>query len=444
MKRSLVKLLAMMFAVVMLFSLAACANNGTSTETSAETSAEASIEASAETSAETSAEPVAESEEPELKTDTLQIGLLIHTTEWFASVDMTNYYEFNSMVAYINDVLGGWQIGDTLYTIEAVNVDGQSDNEALRAGAISLVDAGVDFVVETNDFWVMSCEDVFEESGVMHCCAYTTYVPGYMSPDNPMAFTASNGAVGDYATAFNVLNEVYPEVGSVIFANDDNGVNEELFNLMATYGEQYGIDVLDNYIKYSGDTTDYSAIALQIVESGADCFMGNGTPDAYGAILKEVRALGSDAVCACIQGKPASTLMEYAGEDACYNAFTMGPSTREDDKTENTDVFNGVVEKVRELYGDEAAGSFDGAACNNLYVMLQAMQKAGSIDPAAVAAAWESMGTVETIYGTGYTGGEETYGIANHAIGSPRSVSVIDPTAEDGWYFWGWIDVLIP
>ena len=137
-------------------------------------------------------------------------------------------------------------------------------------------------------------------------------------------------------------------------------------------------------------------------------------------------------------------LMEYAGEDACYNAFTLGPSTREADKTQNTDIFNGVVEKVRELFGDEAAESFDGAACNNLYVMLQAMQTAGSIDPAVVAAAWETMGTVETIYGTGYTGGEETYSIAGHAIGSPRSVSVIDPTAEDGWYFWGWIDVLIP
>ena len=54
----------------------------------------------------------------------------------------------------------------------------------------------------------------------------------------------------------------------------------------------------------------------QLVDSGADAFLGNGSPDAYGALLKAVRALGSDMVCACAQGKTATTLMEYAGEEA--------------------------------------------------------------------------------------------------------------------------------
>lgn len=432
------KSLALLLVLVFCFTLASCGAGNTG-------ASPASSPAPASSAPASSAAP--ESEAPatqELKTGTLKIGLLIHTTNWFAAIDMPNYYEFNAMVDYVNNVLGGWQIGDTLYQIEAVNVDGQSDNEALRAGAISLVDAGVDFVVETNDFWVMSCEDIFEEAGVLHSCAYPVYVPGYMGPDNPMAFTASNGAVGDYASAFNVLHEAYPDVKTVIFANDDNGINELLFGLMKTYGAQYGITVLDEFIKYPGDTTDYSAVALQIVQSGADCFMGQGSPAAYGAILKEVRAQGSDAVCACVQGKPATMLMEYAGADASSNAFTLGPSTREEDKSKNTDIFNAVVEQVRKLYGDDAAKSFDGAACNNLYVMLQAMQKAGSVDPKEVKTAWENMGTVNTIYGPGTTGGETTYGIANHAIGSPRSVSIIDPTAKDGWSFWGWIDVKIP
>jgi hypothetical protein len=79
-----------------------------------------------------------------------------------------------------------------------------------------------------------------------------------------------------------------------------------------------------------------------------------------------------------------------------------------------------------------------------MYVILQLMQKCGSVDPADVAAEWEKGGQIETIYGTGTIGGEETYGVANHAIGSPRSVSIIDPDAEDGWYFAEWIDTEIP
>jgi hypothetical protein len=172
--------------------------------------------------------------------------------------------------------------------------------------------------------------------------------------------------------------------------------------------------------------------------------MGNGSPEAFGALLKEVRALGSDAVMACIQGKPAAMLMEYAPADALYNGFTLGASTRASDLNMNPEMLNKVVEKVRELYGDETAATFDGAACNNLYVMLQCMQIANSVDPKEVAKAWENLTTIDTIYGEGTAGGLETYGIANHAVGHPKLVSVIDPEAEDGWKFWGWIDVAIP
>jgi branched-chain amino acid transport system substrate-binding protein len=377
-------------------------------------------------------------------TDVLKIGLLVHQTDWFAGVDMPNFYEFNAMVAYVNDELGGWKIGDTTYTLEAVNMDGRSDPEALRAGAIALVDAGVKFVVETNDFWVVANESVFEDAGVLHSSAYCTYVPEYISEENPMAFTASDGSIGDYAAAFEVLSKFYPDVKSVVCAENDNGINEELFEFTKRYGAQHGIEVLDDFIMYAGDTTDYSATALQIVNSGADCFLGNGTPEAYGALLKEVRALGSDAVMACIQGKPVTMLMEYAPAEALYNGFTLGASTRASDLDMNPELLNAVVEKVRELYGDEIAATFDGAACNNLYVMLQCMQIAGSTDPKEVASAWENLTTVDTLYGVGTAGGLETYGVANHVIGHPKPVSLIDPEAEDGWSFRGWIDVKIP
>ena len=439
---SKLRLVALMLAVIMVVALCGCGTGKGSAEKS---------NAGMSSGGPGSAEPgsadksnMGESSTDTGKEATLDIGLLIHTTEWFATVDMTNNYEFNAMVAYINDELGGWKIGDTTYKIKTVQMDGASDNDALRNGAIALVDAGVKFVVETNDFWVINCEDVFEDAGVMHTCAYCVYIPGYISPENPMAFTASNGTIGDYTTAFNVLKEVYPDVKKILYVENDNGNNAITFDKVKEIGGAMGFEVLEQNVLYPGDTTDYSSVALQIVQSGADCFFGNGSPDAYGAILKEVRAQGSDMVCACIQGKPATMLMEYAGKEASYNAFTLGPSTRESDKDKNTDILNGVVAKVRELYGDEAAASFDGAACNNLYVMLQAMQKAGSTDPQEVAKAWENMGTVETIYGTGYTGGELTYGNPNHAIGSPRSVSILDPTAEDGWYFWGWMETKIP
>ena len=425
------RILALLMAAAMLFALAACSNQAD--DTSDPPTGESTP----------ASEPAGEEPGGETKTGTLKIGLLVHTTGWFAGVDTPNYNEFTALVDYINNDMGGWTVGDTTYQIEPVYADGQSDYPALRTAAMSLVDAGVDFVIETNDFWVNTCADVFEDEGIMHVSAYCTLAPDYIVEANPLAFTGSNGSAGDYATAISVLREYYPDVKSIVFCENDNGNMDITYPLVQSIAEENGIEVVGSII-YPGDTTDFSTVAMQIVDSGADCFFGNGSPDAYGAILKAVRAQGSDAVCACIQGKPASTLMEYAGADASSNAFIFGASVRESDRDKNTDIFNALVDKLTELYGEETAATVDGAAANSLYIVLQLMKQCGSVDPATVAAEWEKGGEIETIYGPSTIGGEETYGVANHAVGNPRAVSIIDPEAEGGWYFADWIPTLVP
>ena len=72
------------------------------------------------------------------------------------------------------------------------------------------------------------------------------------------------------------------------------------------------------------------------------------------------------------------------------------------------------------------------------------MQRAGSVDPRDVAAAWEEGGEIDSLYGPATIGGTETYGVGNHAVGTPKAVSLMNPDAEDGWEFAGWIAVDIP
>ena len=438
------KTLALILALAMVFALAGCA--GVDAETAAKLD---SIQATLDSiEAKLSEAPAAEeeaAEEPaaELKTGVLPIGLMVNTTGWFASVDTANYNEFNAMVKYINEN-GGWQVGDTVYTLEPVIVDGQSDYPALRTAAMSLVDAGVDFVVETNDFWVNSCADVFEDEGIFHASAYcVSNNTGYLIPENELAFTGSNGTVGDLRACFAILKEYYPEAKTVAFANDDNGSTDETYAILEGIAADMGFEMVGKVI-YPGDTTDYTSYAQQLVDTGADVFLGNGTPDAFGAILKAIRAMGDDMIMACGQGKPVSLVIEYAGADAATNGFTIGVSTRASDAAENTDLFNSLVEVVRAEYGEDAAAAFDGAAANTLYVILQMMQKAESVDPADVAAAWEEGGAIKTLYGDAVIGGSETYGVENHAVAHPRPVSIMDPEAEEGWYFAGWIDVELP
>ena len=446
------KAIAIVLAVMMILSLAACGGSSASpaqldeilsTLKSIQSTLDSLEAAPAAPAPEAPAEEApAEEAAPAGDAETLKIGLMVHTTGWFAGVDTPNFNEFNAMVDYIN-ANGGWEVGGKTYMLEPVFADGQSDYPALRTAAMSLVDAGVKFVVETNDFWVNSCADVFEDEGIMHASAYCIGVPDYLIPENPLAFTGTDGATGDLRACMTILQKYYPDVHTVAYANDDNGGTDATYAQLQSFCGDYGLEMVGSVV-YPGDTTDYSSYAQMLADTGADAFIGNGSPDAYGALLKAVRSLGDDMVMACAQGKPVAMVMEYAGADASYNGFTIGASTRASDADRNTPIFNDLVAAVREKYGDDAASTFDGAAANTLYIMLQMMQKAGSVDPEAVAAAWAEGGDIDTLYGPGSIGGNETYGVENHAVSHPRPLSQMNPDAEDGWEFVDWVDVLVP
>ena len=250
------KILALVLASVMLLALCACGGSVDTGKLDEILTALESIEAQVDALAgEPAPAPAAEAEAPAGDAEeapdapaaaesaaVLPIGLMVNQTGWFAMVDAPNFYEFNAMIDYINEDLGGWTVGDTTYTLEAVCVDGQSDYPALRTAAMSLVDAGVDFVVETNDFWVNSCADVFEDEGIMHVSAYCVLAPDYIVPENPLAFTGSNGAAGDYRTACAALAEYFPEVKTIVMAENDNGNFDLTFPLVQSYAAEYGID----------------------------------------------------------------------------------------------------------------------------------------------------------------------------------------------------------
>jgi hypothetical protein len=59
---------------------------------------------------------------------------------------------------------------------------------------------------------------------------------------------------------------------------------------------------------------------------------------------------------------------------------------------------------------------------DNLWVLIQAISKAQSLDPVKVAKTWENMQTVETSRGPAKMGGLKTFGI-NHMVFRPCPMS---------------------
>ena len=405
------KILALLLAAAMTLSLAACgADSGSGT---------ASDKASA------SAMDSAPAEQQTVSGDNvLKIGALLNTTGWFASVDYNNQIEMQTLCDYYNEQ-GGIDIGGTKYTLQLVVEDGGSDAEGIRSAAQRLVDADIKYVMETNDFWVEGAIDIFENAGVMNVMAQNNMNHSVMNADTKYSFTFSNACTSQYYTAIEVLKDQYPDVKKVVYACDDNGVNDEQAALVKAGCEKFGLEYVDSPVIYDGESTDFSSIALKIISSGADCFIGNGTPDNIASLIKEVRAAGSDMVCAAVITMGPGVLIGGSGLNNLSGAFTFG--TDISDTSRNTDTFNAIYKKFVDKYGEETASAWNGAGLDNLYTLLQILQGAGTTDVEEVLKYYGTINTVETLFGTGVKGGQETFG-NDHAISHPSHTL----KAEDG------------
>lgn len=401
------KLFAMLLAASMVFSMAACGSGSSSAASSAGSTgapaAPASNAASAENTTTSSGDNV------------LKIGALINTTGWFASIDYNNQIEMETLCKYYNDQ-GGIDIGGTKYQLELVVEDGGSDAEGIRSAAQRLVDQGIQYVIETNDFWVEGAIDIFENAGVMNIMAQNNMNHNVMNADIKYSYSFSDACTSQYSTALDVIKDQYPEVKSVVYCCDDNGVNKEQAALIEDACKRVGLEYNDAFIVYDGETTDFSSIALKVINSGADAFIGNGTPDNIAGLLKEVRSAGSDMLCAAVITLSPGALIAGSGLNDLSGAFTFGSDIATPEH--NTDTFNELYKLFVDTYGQDNAAAWNGACMDNLYNLLQLMQGAGSTDVEAVRSYFDSIDFIETLFGTGVKCGEETFGVA-HLIAHP-------------------------
>lgn len=400
------RLLALLLAMAMVFALAAC---GASASTQESAAPDQSSTAQTSTPAETSG-------------NVLKIGALLNTTGWFASIDYNNQIEMQTLCDYYN-AQGGFDIGGTKYTLELVIEDGGSDAEGIRSAAQRLVDSGIQYVMETNDFWVEGAIDIFEQAGVMNIMAQNNMNHGVINAETQYSYSFSNACTSLYYTAMKAVKDNYPQVTKVVYACDDNGVNAEQAALVKSGCEAYGLEYVDSPVVYDGESTDFSAIAMKIIASGADCVTGNGTPDNIASILKEIRAAGSDMVYAAPITMSPGVFVAGSGINDLSGAFTFGSDIATPDN--NTAIFNEIYAKFVSDYGEDSASAWNGAGLDNLYTLLQIMKDAGSIDVETVRSYYATMESVETMFGTGVKGGTETFG-NDHVITHPNQAMKVE------------------
>jgi hypothetical protein len=77
---------------------------------------------------------------------------------------------------------------------------------------------------------------------------------------------------------------------------------------------------------------------------------------------------------------------------------------------------------------------------NSIWALVKAVEAAQSLETSVVRDKWEKLSTIETPYGTGYMGGQETYGI-RHALSHPEPYQILDNGEAK---FGKWVEVRVP
>jgi ABC-type branched-subunit amino acid transport system substrate-binding protein len=317
---------------------------------------------------------------------------------------------------YINSH-GGITINGEPYLVDIKLEDNKGTADGALAAATKLIqDEGVRFVTGSGPPPLTAAiGQVAEPAGVLYASIYNNGTEAEQNPDRKFTFVANPDSFAGQISAMTYLKELHPEVKTIAYVLIDDGQIEANTPQVKKSAEALGLEIVGDIIGFPPPTVDFTPIAQKAVETGADAIMlGNGSPDYMGQTLKAARTMGFTGPIFVCSMTPPQDIMKIAGPEASTNFFGHGIS-----ELVNIPDLPAITKEVIDMaVEDPQIGRFDmmmAQGFDAIYTMVQAIEKAQSLDPAVVAAAWEKMDSINTVFGAGKMGGMETYGI-NHSV----------------------------
>ncbi|MBN1367461.1 MAG: ABC transporter substrate-binding protein [Dehalococcoidales bacterium] len=352
------------------------------------------------------------------ETKTLEIGSIMALTGWFAPNEVVGSRELNCYVDYVNEN-GGITIGDTNYTIKIISIDNQSTLDGTAAAANQLAYQNkVKFVLEPLGFLSISGNSIFTENKIVAFCPYNTMIPDEIGTFTPYKFIGSVSLYGNILGAFEGIKVNFPDVKSVVCVNQDDGTIAGTSAVIDIVAPATSLTVVGDFISYAPDAVDFNPVASLLNAASADAVVMTGGPyNHVAAVIKALRSMGNEKPFIYVGQLDGQALIEIIGEEYATNIQTLGII----EDPNNPQLLNELIQRMQTKYNDTFVS---GVNANCLYVLLQGIEAAQSLDTDVVKAKLESMTTFDTIYGAGSWGGLVTYGI-KHAVVNPIPTQLI-------------------
>ncbi len=323
----------------------------------------------------------------------IKVGALYNVTGDMSSIDAPGLNGFLLAAKQMNEE--GGLLGEQ---IEVVSADGQTDQTQLTNAASRLVDVeNVVAVGGINDStFALAAGPIMQAAGVPYVIAGAT-LPTLPEQIGESAFMTP---FGDDAQSYAIVDYAVEELGAQSYymlydlAYDFTLAVREFANQRFT--EAVGGDALlleDTF--RSGDADFSSQIArLRELDPQPDVLFMSGVPSDAGNLVQQFREAGFEQPILSADGFDTPLLTEVAGDLANGTYFSTHVALNSDDPQVQE-----FIAAYEEEYGRPPENAFAALGYDTMLIIADAIERAGSAEPAAIQAALEETTSLDAVTG---------------------------------------------
>lgn len=340
---------------------------------------------------------------------------------------------YKVMVDKVNDA-GGIKIGNDTYKIKLTVADDAMSTEQAASATMKLVEQDKCTIIFGSLNTAMELAEypiTFKAGALLLDCGtaisgqYKTKQQADVGSDRPLKVRPQATSDNAIPGLLDYLRQKYPAVKKIAITGITEDMTTVLNSITLEEMRKRGLAAAGGIEYFAPDIQDYTPIMTRVLMKKPDAiFCINGGPIALGSQTKAARELGFKGPIFTIIKGDIELQARIAGSNTS-DIFARGFTLSDENLPQGMKDFKSAFLKTfskNELVSDAAY------AYQNMWSIIQAIEKANSVDPAAIQSAYESMcnpGDIKSIFGsTAHSGGLKTVGV-NRAVVEPFAISLV-------------------
>ena len=343
-------------------------------------------------------------------TKTISVGAVFPLTGPASIVGVSEVRAAEMYFAKVNEE-GGLKVGNTTYKFKVAGDDSKLSFEAAATATRKQV-LQDKVIMVFGDFYVPSSEGIYSVTSKYNVLQVVNWVqspgdPADVSPKKPLAIRPQVSQTDMTAVYIAQLHKIYPEVKFIVNVSPAREDFALLNSTTAEEARKQGLKI--EMVTYEFGTEDFIPTMTKALALKPDALLMQSTPQA--TPIMAARQLNFKGPILSVSPLPAEEIVRIVGPQLATNILSCAvpdhPSVKE------------MEQRWAKMYHNEPFISDAIYTYNQAWNITKAMQKAGSIEPAKIVAAWESMtapGSFETSWGPGQAGGINTVGVNRRLV----------------------------